>query len=61
MPRCKWSIHKYSQFETERFVVQVTLERFNAQTKPSATVEPLRDLVLGTFYISSTHRSPLWD
>lgn len=40
-----------SQFETERFVVQVTLERFNAQTKPSATVEPLRDLVLGTFYI----------
>jgi hypothetical protein len=39
------------QFETERFVLQVTTDRFVAATKPNATPEPLRDLVLGTFYI----------
>jgi hypothetical protein len=39
------------QFETERFAVLVTPDRFTAQQKPNATVEPLRDLVLGTFYI----------
>ena len=39
------------QFETERFVFQVTLDRFSAQTKPNTTGGPLRDLVLGAFYI----------
>src|SRR5437899_2220983 len=38
-------------FETERFVVQVTGERFLAGTKPSTHWAPLRDLVLGTFFL----------
>jgi hypothetical protein len=40
-----------SHFETERFVLQITTDRFSANTKPNAIAEPLRDLVLGTFYI----------
>jgi hypothetical protein len=40
-----------SQFETERFAFQVTLDRFTIQSKPSATIGPLRDLIAGTFYI----------
>src|SRR5579863_1045833 len=39
------------QFETERFLLQVTPERFVATTKPNAVGAPLRDLVSGTFYI----------
>jgi hypothetical protein len=40
-----------SQFETERFAFQITLDRFSVQGKPNATGGPLRDLVAGTFYI----------
>jgi hypothetical protein len=40
-----------SFFETERFVVQVTANRFAAISKPNASAEPLRDLVAGTFFI----------
>jgi len=40
-----------SQFETERFILQITTDRFSSLTKPNAVAEPLRDLVLGTFYI----------
>ncbi len=40
-----------TQFETERFVVQITTDRFSALTKPNTTAEPLSDLVRGTFYI----------
>jgi hypothetical protein len=40
-----------SQFETERFVILVLQERFTAASKPSADPAPLRDLVLGTFFI----------
>jgi len=39
------------QFETERFVIQVTSERFIAASKASTNPEPLRDLVLGAFFI----------
>jgi len=39
------------QFQTERFHVQVTLEQFTMATKPNTTSEPLRDLVVGTFFI----------
>lgn len=38
-------------FETERFVIQVTSQRFLAASKTSANAEPLRDLVSGTFFI----------
>jgi hypothetical protein len=40
-----------SQFETERFAIQVTLDRFQAMTKPNTPGDVLRDLVLGTFSI----------
>ena len=40
-----------SQFETERFAFQITLDRFTVQGKPNATSGPLRDLIAGTFYI----------
>jgi hypothetical protein len=40
-----------SHFETERFVVQVVLERFIVASKPNADAAPLRDLVAGTFFI----------
>lgn len=40
-----------AQFETERFVFQVTHDRLLAATKPNSFSEPLRDLVAGTFYI----------
>jgi hypothetical protein len=44
-------VQQVSHFETERFVVQVTENRFLASTKPSANPAPLRDLVQGTFFI----------
>lgn len=40
-----------TQFETERFVVQVSGERFSAVSKANTNAALLRDLVLGTFYI----------
>ena len=40
-----------TQFETERFVFQVTDDRLLAATKPNTIAEPLRDLIAGTFYI----------
>src|SRR5438132_983763 len=40
-----------SHFETERFVIQATAERFVALTKPNAPEIAIRDLVMGTFYI----------
>jgi hypothetical protein len=39
------------QFDTERFALQITDDRFTAATKPSAVDAPLRDLVAGAFYI----------
>jgi hypothetical protein len=39
-----------SEFRTERFIIQVTLDRFAALTKPDANPAPLRDLVAGTFF-----------
>lgn len=38
-------------FETERFVIQVTSQRFLAASKAGANAEPLRDLVSGSFFI----------
>jgi hypothetical protein len=40
-----------SHFETERFVLQVTPERFNGFSKQNTISAPLKDLVLGTFFI----------
>jgi hypothetical protein len=40
-----------SQFETERYAFQITTDRFSAMTKPNTISGPLRDLILGTFYI----------
>jgi hypothetical protein len=40
-----------TQFETERFFFQVTLDRLAAGTKPNALPESLRDLIVGTFYV----------
>ena len=39
------------EFHTERFIIQVTGERFAAFSKPAANPAPLRDLVAGTFFI----------
>jgi hypothetical protein len=44
-------IQQISHFETERFVIQVTEDRFVAASKPNANPAPLRDLVRGTFFI----------
>lgn len=38
-------------FETGRFQIQVTTDRFAAVSKADANPAPLRDLVLGTFFI----------
>lgn len=40
-----------SQFETERFVVQVTTDRFAGVAKASTNPAPLKDLVMGTFSV----------
>ncbi len=40
-----------SHFETDRFGIQVTTDRFSALTPPSVSAAPLRDLVQGTFYV----------
>lgn len=39
------------EFQTERFTIQVTNDRFAALSKPSANPAPLRDLVAGTFFV----------
>jgi hypothetical protein len=44
-------VHQFCDFETGRFHIQVTNERFAVLTKADANPAPLRDLVLGTFYI----------
>jgi hypothetical protein len=38
-------------FETERFIVQVTNDRFAASSKANTSSPPLRDLVIGTFFV----------
>ena len=38
------------EFHTERFVIQVTTERFAVLSKPDANPAPIRDLVAGTFF-----------
>src|SRR5258708_5927832 len=40
-----------AQFETERFIIQVTDDKFTAISKATTNAALLRDLVLGTFYI----------
>ena len=40
-----------SEFETERFQIQVISERFSAVSQKSANPVPLRDLIRGTFFI----------
>src|SRR5260370_4719802 len=47
----KLIVQQVCHFETERFIMQVTEERFLAATKPNANPAPLRDLVQGAFYI----------
>ncbi len=44
-------IPQVSHFDTERFSIQVTDDRFVATSKSSASPAPLRDLVGGTFFI----------
>ncbi len=44
-------VPQVSHFETERFIIQVTDNRFVAASKPSTNPAPLRDLVLGAFFI----------
>jgi hypothetical protein len=39
-----------TEFQTERFIIQVTMDRFAAVSKPDANPAPLRDLVAGTFF-----------
>ena len=38
------------EFQTERFIIQVTTERFAVLSKPDANPAPIRDLVAGTFF-----------
>jgi hypothetical protein len=38
-------------FETNRFGIQVTTDRFTAVSPPSTSPAPLRDLVQGTFFV----------
>src|ERR1700738_4905094 len=44
-------IQQVCHFETERFVIEVTDQRFEASSKPSANPAPLRDLVRGIFFV----------
>lgn len=39
------------QFQTEQIELAVTTDKFQLFSKPSASAAPLRDLVLGTFFI----------
>jgi hypothetical protein len=38
-------------FETDRFILLITPDRFTAISKPNTSPAPLRDLVAGTFFI----------
>jgi hypothetical protein len=38
------------EFQTERFIIQVTTERFSVLSKPDANPAPLKELVAGTFF-----------
>jgi hypothetical protein len=40
-----------SHFETERFIVQVTVDRFAVVSKPNTSSAPLKDLAMGTFFV----------
>jgi hypothetical protein len=40
-----------TEFETERFQIQITAERFTTVSQLNANPAPLRDLVRGTFFI----------
>ena len=40
-----------SHFETEQFTILVTMDRFVAMSNPSSSPAPLKDLVMGTFFI----------
>jgi hypothetical protein len=44
-------VPEVSHFETERFAMFVTAEKLVVSSKPNADPAPLRDLVLGTFFI----------
>lgn len=44
-------VPQFSHFETDRFIIQVTEDKFLAATKPNTNQAPLKDLVLGTFFI----------
>lgn len=44
-------IPQVTHFETERFALQVTNERFAISSKPSANQAPIADLVRGTFFV----------
>jgi len=45
----EWLVRQH--FETEKYVLQVTNEKFVAASKPNASSAPLRDLVHGAFFI----------
>lgn len=47
----KLLVPQVCHFETERFIVQVTNDRFLASSKASTSSAPLRDLINGTFFI----------
>jgi hypothetical protein len=40
-----------TEFHTERFIIQATMDSFGAVAKPDTNPSPLRDLVAGTFYV----------
>lgn len=44
-------VPQVTEFHTERFIIQVTTDRFAAISKPEANPAPLRDLVVGTFFV----------
>lgn len=44
-------VPQVAHFETERFAVQVTSERFIVSSKPSVNPAPIGDLVRGVFFI----------
>lgn len=47
----KIMVPQVCHFETERFEVLITTERFIALSKPNTNSAPLRDLVVGTFFV----------
>jgi hypothetical protein len=49
--KVKILVPQVCEFETERFHIQVTEDRFMALSKPAANPAPLLDLVAGTFFV----------